>query len=126
MWLPLMCPLLGDLARNPGMCPDWKRTGDPMVHRPMLIPLSYTSQDHINFWAKILEAVKTYQLHSIYRVAFFKVTQSVSWTFSSNFFSQHSRKIKNMHALPQKVLKCFPLMSCIHAINTAFSNSIPQ
>ena len=24
MWLPLMCPLLGDQARNPGMCSDWE------------------------------------------------------------------------------------------------------
>ena len=23
-WLPLMCPPIRDLARNPGMCPDWE------------------------------------------------------------------------------------------------------
>ena len=23
VWLPLLCPTLGNLARNPGMCPDW-------------------------------------------------------------------------------------------------------
>ena len=24
VWLPLTRPLLGDLTRNPGMCPDWE------------------------------------------------------------------------------------------------------
>ena len=24
VWLLLMCPLTGDLARTPGMCPDWE------------------------------------------------------------------------------------------------------
>ena len=24
VWLPLMCPLLEDLACNPGLCPDWE------------------------------------------------------------------------------------------------------
>ena len=24
MWLPLACPPTGDLAHNPGMCPDWE------------------------------------------------------------------------------------------------------
>ena len=24
----------GDLAHNPGMCPDWDQTSDPLVHRP--------------------------------------------------------------------------------------------
>ena len=24
VWLPLMHPLTGDLACNPGMCPDWE------------------------------------------------------------------------------------------------------
>ena len=34
----------GDLACNPGMCPDWELNSDPLVHRPPLNPLSYTSQ----------------------------------------------------------------------------------
>ena len=33
-------PPTGDLALNPGMCPDWESTGDPSVHRPALSPLS--------------------------------------------------------------------------------------
>ena len=34
----------GDLARNPGMRPDWESTGHPLVRRPALNPLSHTSQ----------------------------------------------------------------------------------
>ena len=34
----------GDLACNPGMCPDWESNRDPLVHRPELNPLSHTSQ----------------------------------------------------------------------------------
>ena len=29
MWLPLACPLLGDLAHNPGMYPDWESNKQP-------------------------------------------------------------------------------------------------
>ena len=32
------------LAHNPGMCPDWNQIGNPLIHRPMLNPLSHTSQ----------------------------------------------------------------------------------
>ena len=38
----------GDLAQNPGMCPDWDRTSDPLVHRTSFNPLSHTSQGYIN------------------------------------------------------------------------------
>ena len=27
-----VCTPTGDLAYKPGMCPDWNRTGDPLVH----------------------------------------------------------------------------------------------
>ena len=37
-------PPTRDLACNPGMCPG-NRTGDPLVRRPVLNPLSHTSQD---------------------------------------------------------------------------------
>ena len=37
--------LTGDLAWNPGMCPIVNWTGDLLVPRPMLNPLSHTSQD---------------------------------------------------------------------------------
>ena len=38
-------PPTGDLAHKPGMCPDWESTSDPLVCRPVLNPLSHTSQD---------------------------------------------------------------------------------
>ena len=33
----------GDLAPNPGMCPDWESNRDPLVHRSALNPLRHTS-----------------------------------------------------------------------------------
>ena len=36
--------LTGDLARNPGMCPDWESNWRPFGLQPALNPLSYTSQ----------------------------------------------------------------------------------
>ena len=39
-------PPTGDLAGNPGMCPDW----DPLVRRPELNQLSHTSQGMKNFF----------------------------------------------------------------------------
>ena len=44
VWLPLIQPPAGDLAHNPGMCPDWESNLDPLVRRPVLNPLSHTSQ----------------------------------------------------------------------------------
>ena len=29
VWLPLACPSTGDLARNPGMGPDWESNWQP-------------------------------------------------------------------------------------------------
>ena len=37
----------GDLAYNPGMCPDWELAGDPLVRRAALNPVSHTSQGSI-------------------------------------------------------------------------------
>ena len=37
-------PPTGDLAHNPGVCPDWESNGDPLVCRLALNPLSHTSQ----------------------------------------------------------------------------------
>ena len=36
--------LIGYLACNPGMCPDWESNQRPVGLQPMLNPLSYTSQ----------------------------------------------------------------------------------
>ena len=41
-------PPTGDLAHNPGMCPDWESNQIPLdFHRPVLNPLSHTSQGNI-------------------------------------------------------------------------------
>ena len=37
-------PPFGDLAFNPGMCPDWESNCDPLVRRLPLNPLSHPSQ----------------------------------------------------------------------------------
>ena len=39
-----LTPPTGDPAHNPGTCPDWESNCDPLVRRPALNPLSYTSQ----------------------------------------------------------------------------------
>ena len=33
----------GDLAHNPGMCPDWESNRQPFGSQPVLNPLSYTT-----------------------------------------------------------------------------------
>ena len=38
----------GDLARNPGMCPDWESNQRPIGSQPVLNPLSRTSQGQID------------------------------------------------------------------------------
>ena len=44
VWLPLMCPPLGTWPTTPACAPTGNRTGDPLVRRPALNPLSHTSQ----------------------------------------------------------------------------------
>ena len=44
VWLPLTWPPTGDLACNPGMCPDWESNWWPFGSQLELNPLSYTSQ----------------------------------------------------------------------------------
>ena len=41
-------PPTGDLACNPGMCPDWESTGNP-GSQPALSPLSHTSQGRAHY-----------------------------------------------------------------------------
>ena len=44
-------PATGDLAHNPGMCPDWESNRWPFGLQLMLNPLSYTSQSEMwHFW----------------------------------------------------------------------------
>ena len=47
VWLPLMRPLLGIWSTTQACALIGNQTGDPLVHRPMLNPLSYTSQGQI-------------------------------------------------------------------------------
>ena len=43
-------PRTGDLACNPGMCPDWESNWRPFGLQPELNPLSHTSQDRCHFF----------------------------------------------------------------------------
>ena len=36
-------PPTGHLTNSPGMCPNWESNWHPLVHRPVLNPLSYIS-----------------------------------------------------------------------------------
>ena len=42
-------PPTGDLAPNPGMCPNWESNQQPFGLQPVLNPLSYTSQGVLIF-----------------------------------------------------------------------------
>ena len=44
MWLPLTCPLLGTWPATQLYALTGNRTGDPLVCRPALSPLSHTRQ----------------------------------------------------------------------------------
>ena len=44
VWLPLTCPQLGTWPATQACAVTGNPTGNPVVHRPMLSPLSYTSQ----------------------------------------------------------------------------------
>ena len=50
VWLPLVCPLLGTWPTTQACAPTGDRTGDPLVHRPVLNPLSHTSQSYTLFF----------------------------------------------------------------------------
>ena len=45
VWLPLLRPLLGTWPTTQACALTRNRTGDPLVHRTALNPLSHTSQD---------------------------------------------------------------------------------
>ena len=49
MWLPLLCPLLGTWPATQACVLTGNQTGDLVVHTPVLIPLSYTSQVIFSF-----------------------------------------------------------------------------
>ena len=45
VWLPLARPLLGTWPTTQACALTGNQTGNPLVHRPKLKPLSYISQD---------------------------------------------------------------------------------
>ena len=55
-------PGTGDLACNPGMCPDWELNWRPPSLQPTLNPLSYTSQGENKIFKIMLLFVKCYTL----------------------------------------------------------------
>ena len=60
-------PPNGDLARSPGMCLSGNHTGDPLVCRLVLKPLSHTSQGcFLNFSIKI--SLKTESVAASWKV----------------------------------------------------------
>ena len=44
VWLAFTCPLLGTRPTTQACALTGNRTGNPLVHRPAINPLSYTSQ----------------------------------------------------------------------------------
>ena len=50
VWLPLMCPLLGTWPTTQACALTGNPTGDPLVHRLALNPLSHTSQGSFFFF----------------------------------------------------------------------------
>ena len=44
VWLPLPSPLLGTWPATQACALTGKQAGDPLVHKPVLNPLSHTSQ----------------------------------------------------------------------------------
>ena len=50
VWLPLTCPLLGIWPETQACGLTGNRTRDPLVHKPLLSPLSHTSQGNDLFY----------------------------------------------------------------------------
>ena len=69
----------GDLACNPGMCPDWESNWQPFGLQPMLNPLSYTIQGQKtkNFKVKLITVSSTIE-HQISRNKFNKMCARTS------------------------------------------------
>ena len=43
----------GDLAHNPGMCPDWELNWQPFGSQPALSPPNYINQGPFKFFLKL-------------------------------------------------------------------------
>ena len=80
VWLPLTCPPLGTWPTTQACAPTGNRTGDPLVPRPALNPLSHTSQGEGHLFQIIISYVV------ISNSLFFL---SSSWLFFSLFCYLH-------------------------------------
>ena len=56
VWLLFTCPQLGTWSATQACALTWNRTGDTLVCRPMLNPLTYTSQGY--FGINLMKEVK--------------------------------------------------------------------
>ena len=61
MWLPLVHPLQGTWPATQACALTRNQTCDPLVHRPMLNPLSYTSQGE-DIYIYLKSPLKTYKV----------------------------------------------------------------
>ena len=59
VWLPLTHPLLGAWPATQACALTGNLTGNPLGHRPVLNPLSYTSQGYFFFFVRITEGGAT-------------------------------------------------------------------
>ena len=50
VWLPLTCPLLGTWPKTQTCALTRNQTGDPLICRPVLNPLSHSSQSLFSFF----------------------------------------------------------------------------
>ena len=80
VWLPLACPLLGTWPATQAYSLTGNRTGDPVVHRPILNPLSLTSQGSL----KILML-----LYTVFFIQSWSLSNANSHLFSSLSVSHH-------------------------------------
>ena len=58
--LPLVCPLLGTWPSTQACALTGNGTSDPLVHRPELSPVSYTSQGPFMFFKHSLQSHSRY------------------------------------------------------------------
>ena len=82
VWLPLVCPQLGTWPATQACALTGNQTGDLLVRRPVLNPLSYTSQGMYglsipcipseNLGAKVIASLnKSHERNNVYTVDFY-------------------------------------------------------
>ena len=78
----------GDLARNPGMCPDWELNRQPFGLQPTFNPLSYTSQGLF-----------------LYKKLYFKTMAPMMWGLANPKSAGQTRRLKSQAAVDPVVLR---------------------